>query len=497
MAVDTPGSHDACKCLVSCDFFERTYLVTTSQKRDLLVREVDLSSMPKSSAQRVSAAYSLLSKLSSPGLAGCTIIKATPSLLITELDVTNAITLTAHIRRATILGNSLSEDHILRIIYQIAAVLSFLSSGLISIEGSSIRLVCTALRPQTIYIRDESTIMLSDLSSLSTHGSRVTGPLPPERCYLSPEVWIDRVISPCADMWSLGCILYELCTGVPPPRLCVEDSNINIAIKQYIASLLADISKTTYSKGISALLEGLIAPSFARLSANAVLEHETMRTIHRSKEFVHLSHGRHLQITDSDTLKSVYFSSVPVLLCMQQKTVPINLGNSPPKISVKISTPSSGIPSEPPSPKKARQAARSAPPRDGPVKSSQALSNWSFGKNLSELMLAAKHGDCGSARTHLQDIRRTSSTGTTALMIAAFKGHLPIVTLLLNHEKGMRDSRGRNALHYALRAGQLECAKELLETELDELDTGTLLAAAQAGGAPGVVALVQAACRRE
>lgn len=284
---------------------------------------------------------------------------------------------------------------------------------------------------------------------------------------------------------------------MPPPRLCIEDSNINIAIKQYTASLLADVSKTTYSKRISALLEGLITPSFARLSANAVLEHETMRTIHRSKEFAHLSHGRHLQITDSDTLKSVYFSSVPVLLCMQQKTVPINLGNSPPKISVKISTPSSGIPSELPSPKKARQAARSAPPRDGPVKSSQALSNWGFGKNLSELMLAAKHGDCGSARTHLQDIRRTSSTGTTALMIAAFKGHLPIVTLLLNHEKGMRDSRGRNALHYALRAGQLECAKALLETELDELDAGTLLAAAQAGGAPSVVALVQAACRRE
>ena len=82
-------------------------------------------------------------------------------------------------------------------------------------------------------------------------------------------------------------------------------------------------------------------------------------------------------------------------------------------------------------------------------------------------------------------------------MIAAFKGHLSIVTLLLNHEKGMRDSKGRNALHYALRAGQLECAKALLETELDELDAGTLLAAAQAGGAPGVVALVQAACRRE
>ncbi|EFO63806.1 Kinase, NEK [Giardia lamblia P15] len=497
MTVDTIGGRVKRKCLVACDFFEKVYAATDGQKRDFLVREVDFSSMPKSGAQRISAAYSLLSRLSSPGLVGCTIVKATPSLLVAELDITGATTLASYIRHKTVLGDRLSEEQILRITYQIAAVLSFLSSGLISIDNVPIRLACLSLSPQTIYIHDGSTIMLSDFSSSSTHGSRISGPLPSERCYLSPEVWINRISSPCADMWSLGCIVYELCTGVPPPLFCAESAGLNAAIKQYTASILADISKTPYSKGIRTLVEGLLSPASARLSADAVMEHEAMRAIHQSKEYAHLSHRNPLHLANFGALASVYSSPVPVLLCMQQTTAPTNLVASSQKITVKVSAPSSRAPSELLLPKKTRHAAKSVPPRDSPVKSSQALSNWGYGKALSDLMQAAKRGDCDAARAHLQDIRRTSATGATALMIAAFKGHLPIVTLLLNHERGMRDAKGRNALQYAVRAGQPECAKALLEAEFDELDAGVLHAAAQASGAPAVVALVQAACRRE
>lgn len=497
MAVDTTGGRVRRKSLVFCDFFEKVYAATDDQRRDLLIREVDFSSMPKSGAQRISAAYSLLSKLSSPGLVGCTIVKTTPSSLVAELDITGATTLASYIRHRTVLGDRLPEEQILRITYQIAAVLSFLSSGLISIGNAPVRLACLSLSPQTIYIHGGSTIMLGDFSSSSIHGSRISGPLPPERCYLSPEVWADRISSPCVDMWSLGCIVYELCTGVPPPLLSVESAGLNAAIKQYTASILADISKAPYSKGISALVEGLLAPASARLSASAVMEHEAMRAIHQSKEYAHLSHRSPLQLPNSGALASAYSSPVPVLLCMRQTTAPTTSATSSQKISVKISAPSSRAPSELQSPKKTRYAARSVPPRDSPVKSSQALSNWGYGKALSNLMQAAKRGDCDAARAHLQDIRRTSTTGTTALMIAAFKGHLPVVTLLMNHEKGMRDARGRNALQYAVRAGQPECVKALLEAEFDELDVGMLHATMQASGAPAVVALIQAACRRE
>ena len=34
--------------------------------------------------------------------------------------------------------------------------------------------------------------------------------------YMSPEVLLDNPYSPVCDIWSLGCVLYELCTLEPP-----------------------------------------------------------------------------------------------------------------------------------------------------------------------------------------------------------------------------------------------------------------------------------------
>lgn len=34
--------------------------------------------------------------------------------------------------------------------------------------------------------------------------------------YASPEVWQDKPYDSKSDIWSLGCVLYELCTNQPP-----------------------------------------------------------------------------------------------------------------------------------------------------------------------------------------------------------------------------------------------------------------------------------------
>ena len=36
--------------------------------------------------------------------------------------------------------------------------------------------------------------------------------------YASPEVWKDQPYDKSSDIWSLGCVLYEICSLKPPFR---------------------------------------------------------------------------------------------------------------------------------------------------------------------------------------------------------------------------------------------------------------------------------------
>lgn len=36
--------------------------------------------------------------------------------------------------------------------------------------------------------------------------------------YVSPELLTEKTISPCSDLWALGCIIYQMIAGLPPFR---------------------------------------------------------------------------------------------------------------------------------------------------------------------------------------------------------------------------------------------------------------------------------------
>jgi NIMA (never in mitosis gene a)-related kinase len=71
--------------------------------------------------------------------------------------------------------------------------------------------------------------------------------------YASPEVWKDQPYDSKSDIWSLGCVLYEMCTLKPPFRA----NDMNGLYKKVQAGKYEAI-KPTYSKNLSLIITDML-----------------------------------------------------------------------------------------------------------------------------------------------------------------------------------------------------------------------------------------------
>lgn len=71
--------------------------------------------------------------------------------------------------------------------------------------------------------------------------------------YASPEVWKDQPYDSKSDIWSLGCVLYEMCTLKPPFRA----NDMNGLYKRVLKGAYAPI-KETYSKALSSVIQKML-----------------------------------------------------------------------------------------------------------------------------------------------------------------------------------------------------------------------------------------------
>lgn len=72
-------------------------------------------------------------------------------------------------------------------------------------------------------------------------------------CYAAPEIWDDKPYSFKCDMWSLGCVLYEMCTLKPP----FMANNIKELSKKIIIGRYQKIP-VTFSADLSKLVGKLL-----------------------------------------------------------------------------------------------------------------------------------------------------------------------------------------------------------------------------------------------
>eukprot|EP00826_Nyctotherus_ovalis_P049100 TRINITY_DN586_c0_g1_i12.p1 TRINITY_DN586_c0_g1~~TRINITY_DN586_c0_g1_i12.p1 ORF type:complete len:233 (-),score=25.30 TRINITY_DN586_c0_g1_i12:525-1223(-) len=73
-------------------------------------------------------------------------------------------------------------------------------------------------------------------------------------CYTSPEIWNNKPYSYKSDMWSLGCVLYELC-ALRPPFLANSMRELSRKIIAGVYHKIPSVYSADLSKAISDLLK--------------------------------------------------------------------------------------------------------------------------------------------------------------------------------------------------------------------------------------------------
>ena len=107
-----------------------------------------------------------------------------------------------------------------------------------------------------MFLFKDSTVKLGDLnvSKVAKKGLGYTQTGTPY--YASPEVWRDQPYDAKSDIWSLGCVLYEMITLKPPFRAQDMQSLYRKVLKGVYQKI-----PTTYSPDLSAIVKHLLQVS--------------------------------------------------------------------------------------------------------------------------------------------------------------------------------------------------------------------------------------------
>jgi serine/threonine-protein kinase len=93
-------------------------------------------------------------------------------------------------------------------------------AGLAAVHG--VGLVHRDVKPQNLLLGADGTLKVTDFGIVRLDGSTrltLTGTLLGTTAYIAPEQALGEEVTPAADVYSLGAVLYELLTGVPPREI--------------------------------------------------------------------------------------------------------------------------------------------------------------------------------------------------------------------------------------------------------------------------------------
>ncbi|KAF8890545.1 kinase-like domain-containing protein [Gymnopilus junonius] len=159
------------------------------------------------------------------------------------------------------------------------------SSGIpLETDGSSrrVQILHRDLKPDNVFLDDNNSVKLGDfglskaLAQASFANTYVGTPY-----YMSPELMQEKAYDSKSDIWSLGCLIYELCALKPPFHEAKTHSELSIFIRNGRIPPLP----RGYSQALTSVIKSMLNLNPAmRPSAAQLLQHERIELVYKVNE---------------------------------------------------------------------------------------------------------------------------------------------------------------------------------------------------------------------
>lgn len=170
-------------------------------------------------------------------------------------------------------GMKMDEDSVWMIIAQMADVLSFCHTPDKAYFPELGVVLHRNINPSSVYLKDDGTVVLGGFSMAEPLGRKAAAATRIGVAnYMSPEMLSNRAYDEKADIWALGCMLYEICVGEPLFK-GMDAPEVLRELRTNVGPYILPGYTEELGKIVSAMLE--YAPD-KRPSALQILQHPTV-----------------------------------------------------------------------------------------------------------------------------------------------------------------------------------------------------------------------------
>jgi hypothetical protein len=255
----------------------------TDPTKRYVVKEVSLSAMGTKERADAQKEVDFLRELSHPNIVGFvdSFVEEGGKTLCIVMEYADGGDLTTLIRRVEKdTGGGLDEEEALGLFVQLLLALRHLHDR---------RIVHRDIKSQNVFLTSRGIVKLGDfgIAAKLAHSAAVARTQIGTPLYLSPEICQERPYGRATDIWSLGCVLYEMLMLRPPFSANNLPALVNKILKGHFARPPATVSTSTRE-----LIDGMLQVDPAkRPSIREMLKHpavlarmERLQTSLRSRE---------------------------------------------------------------------------------------------------------------------------------------------------------------------------------------------------------------------